>query len=188
MFRIISSWHGLFTKCNEPLTRSPIRKRQPRREKSVDGSYVTEAEKEDARNEGERQERRRVRRQREERAPGWHCSRWGPTLTLAFTPTSSILYRPHSYFRQCQPGVAKIFRVIVACTSRAYKTTRAEKEEKKKKKFITRNTTVCNSTLCNVTHSSPVRFLQLLRAMSRVDHAKPWKNWARHLFRTMICE
>lgn len=118
MFRIIFSWHAAFIKGSN-ATDPPSATTTEKSEVGEEGNYVTEAEKEEARNGKagrDRAERRRDKRGgREKRAGtnGWHCSRWGPTLTLAFTPTSpisSLSPRPYSYFRQCQPGVAKIFR------------------------------------------------------------------------------
>lgn len=74
-------------------------------------SRKTRANETDAQQKG----RQRVSRQ-ESRMNDWHCVRWGSTLTLASTPTnpSSIVARIRN-FRQCQLGITKILRAIVAC-------------------------------------------------------------------------
>lgn len=65
---------------------------------------------------GAQQKDRQTVSRQESRMNDWHCVRWGPTLTLASTPTSpsSIVARIRN-FRQCQLGVTKILRAIVAC-------------------------------------------------------------------------
>ena len=119
-----------------------------------------EERKREARNRNaskDRAERRRNQEAREKRARtiGWHCSRWGPTLTLAFTPNQSILYRRAPVFvlsTMSARGRENIPRYRRMHESSIQSHTRRERE-KGRKIHRAQNDCVHYATW----HSSPVR-------------------------------
>lgn len=121
-FSTIRTWHTrrwkntdrIFFKLVERMRKNRGDDRGDRacgRKLRQNNSRKTRANETDAQQKG----RQRVSRQ-ESRMNDWHCVRWGSTLTLASTPTnpSSIVARIRN-FRQCQLGITKILRAIVAC-------------------------------------------------------------------------